>query len=427
MDVDLAWISLGALLVTILISCFSKLNPGVVALAFAWVVGVYVAPLTGAKLGVKDLVAGFPGDLFLTIVGVTLLFSAAQLNGTLERVARLAERACRGHRSLMPIVFFLFALIISSIGAGSIAAVALIAPLAMAAAQRSGGSPLLMMIVVAHGGVGGTMSPFASTGVIANGILAKMGLENFEGRIYTDNLLSNTFVSVLAYVVLEGRQWFRPAVPAASAETKNAAKPTAAALQFESKHLVTLLVLGLLVVGVVFFKIHVGFASFAATLFLALFRLIDEGAALKAVPWSVIVMVCGVTVLVEVMTRTGGTKLFSEKLAEISTVGTVNGLSAFLTAVVSIYSSTSGVVLPAFLPTVPDLVADLHGGDVLSIASSMCVGSNLVDVSPLSTVGALCIACVEGSGDRRKFFLQLLAWGVSMSVVAAVFCYLFVR
>ncbi len=38
---DLAYVSLGALVVAILVSCFTELNVGVLALALAWVVGVY--------------------------------------------------------------------------------------------------------------------------------------------------------------------------------------------------------------------------------------------------------------------------------------------------------------------------------------------------------------------------------------------------
>ena len=38
---SLAWLSLAALLTAIVVSCFSRLNVGVLALAFAWIVGVY--------------------------------------------------------------------------------------------------------------------------------------------------------------------------------------------------------------------------------------------------------------------------------------------------------------------------------------------------------------------------------------------------
>jgi hypothetical protein len=103
----------------------------------------------------------------------------------------------------------------------------------------------------------------------------------------------------------------------------------------------------------------------------------------------------------------------------------VNGVIAFVTGAISTYSSTSGVVLPAFLPTVPGLVQQLGGGDPLAISLSINVGSSMVDVSPLSTIGALCVAGVADATQSRKLFYQLLVWGASMTVVAALLCQLF--
>ena len=87
------------------------------------------------------------------------------------------------------------------------------------------------------------------------------------------------------------------------------------------------------------------------------------------------------------------------------------------------YSSTSGVVLPAFLPTVPGLSAQLGGANPVSIALSMNIGSHLVDMSPLSTIGALCIAAAPIDADARKLFNRLLAWGLSMTFVGAIVCW----
>jgi Mg2+/citrate symporter len=82
-------------------------------------------------------------------------------------------------------------------------------------------------------------------------------------------------------------------------------------------------------------------------------------------------------------------------------------------------------VLPAFLPTVPGLSTQLGGADPVAIALSMNIGATLVDVSPLSTIGALCIASAPSDVDTRKLFNALLAWGLSMTVVGAVVSYLF--
>jgi hypothetical protein len=68
----------------------SRINVGLVAIALAWLVGVYVA---GFKA--EAVMAGFPAALFLMLAGVTLLFACAEANGTLEQLAlpRCATRA----------------------------------------------------------------------------------------------------------------------------------------------------------------------------------------------------------------------------------------------------------------------------------------------------------------------------------------------
>ena len=71
----------------------------------------------------------------------------------------------------------------------------------------------------------------------------------------------------------------------------------------------------------------------------------------------------------------------------------------------------------------PGLVQRMGGGDALGIASAMNVGGHLVDLSPLSTIGALCLAALPASVDARKVFNQLLAWGLSMTVVGAIICW----
>jgi di/tricarboxylate transporter len=182
----------------------------------------------------------------------------------------------------------------------------------------------------------------------------------------------------------------------------------------------TVVIIAAWIVAVVFFKLNVGLAAFAAVTILAVARAGDESAAVKKMPWGVIVMVCGITVLIGVLEKSGGMELFAALLARLATPDTINGSIALITGLISTWSSTSGVVLPAFLPTVPALVAKVGGGDPLAVALSINVGSALVDVSPLSTIGALCIAAVTEPAESRRLFRQLMVFGLSMAVVGAL-------
>jgi len=187
----------------------------------------------------------------------------------------------------------------------------------------------------------------------------------------------------------------------------------------------TLSIVLIWVASVVFLRAPIGLAAFAAAAAIVVLRAADESPAIKRMPWSAIVMVTGVTMLVAVVEKAGGMDLFTLLLARLATPGTVNGMIAFVTGAISIYSSTSGVVLPTFLPLAPRLVEQVGGGNPLAVALSINVGSSLVDVSPLSTLGALCVAALADPDRARDLFRRLMLWGLAMAVVGALLCQLF--
>ncbi len=410
---NLAVVSLLALVVAILVSCFTELNVGILALAFAWIVGVYLG-----GMGLDTVLAGFPVSLFLTLTGVTLLFSQAQLNGTLDRIAHHAVRVCRGNVGLIPVIFFVLGCGLASVGPGNVSTAALLGPMAMATAARAGIPAFLMIIMVGNGAQAGSLSPVAPTGIIVNGLMMKIGLGGHEWHNYATNLFAHAFVAFSGYFLFGGLKLFRFAYTDASQEQPEL-------FHFTRGNWITIVVISALITGVLFFKVNVGMGAFLGAVILAVLGAADHKEAVKKMPWSVILMVSGVTVLIAMLEKTGGLDLFTALLARLATPATITGVIAFVTGLISVYSSTSGVVLPAFIPTIPGLIARLGGGDPISIATSMNVGAHLVDISPLSTTGALCLAAVGPQENVRSVFNKLLAWGLSMTVVGAIICYIF--
>ena len=420
----LAWLTLAALAIVVAVSCVARVNAGVVAIVLAWliVVGVSVAgkpplDIRDKPLDAKSVFSGFPAETFLTLLGVSLLFAQAEANGTLAQVAAAAQRLLHGRRAAMPWLFFGMALVIGTAGPGNIAAAGLVAPLAMATASRSGISPLVIALLVGHGAIASSVSPFSVAGATANTILAQAGIQDVAWRIFAWNAVANFAVALAAYVLLRGWRTREDS----SAQNQPESQPKAAPLSVAQR--TTLAVIGLMVLAVVALKVHVGLAAFCGAIVLGLFRLADERETFLRVPWSVLVMVCGVGVLTALMERTGGTKRFAELLTEASTPGTLPALLSFSTGIISVFSSTTGVVLPAFLPMVKDVAAAQSGADPLGLALAVLVGGNLVDMSPLSTIGALCLAA-SPPDQRTRLFNQLLAWGFAMAVVAAVISWL---
>lgn len=404
---DAASWSLVAFLVAVALSCTSRINVGLVALALAWVLGSLAAGLSAAAVA-----AGFPSMLFLTLVGVTLLFGLAEQNGTLAALAHRFLGALRDPRFVPPLIF-VFGAVLSGVGPGAVAATALMAPIAMAVGLRAGAPAFLVALMISNGTNAGNLSPLSAVGIIAIDGMAKAGLVGHEGKVFFANLAAHVVVGLAAWL------WLRSAGSATSVEGRETAPDP-----LNSKQWVTLGLLVLWIVGTLFASLPVGFTAFVAAGLLILAGAADETAAIRKIPWAVIVMVTGMTTLVGVLEKTGGMDLVTALLAAFANSNTVNGMVAFVTGVISTWSSTSGVVMPAFLPTSTDL-AQRVGGDPFAVALSINVGSSLVDVSPLSTIGALCVATITDPEAARALFRKMMIWGVSMTVVGAALSQLF--
>lgn len=403
--------SLLALLAAIILSMVSRINIGLVAVALAWLVGVYVAGLKA-----DEIIAGFPSSLFITLAGVTLLFACAETNGTLKNLAHRAVRLARGNARLLPVLFFLIAFVVSTVGPGAISSVALIVPLAMAIGERAGVSSLLTALMVANGANAGNLSPVSAVGVIANAKMAEAGVGGHEWKVWFANFIAHAMVGTAAWLIFGGKR--SGVVIEVAAEEENHPPLT-------RRQVMTLAIILAWIAGVLIFRLNLGLSAFAAATIIVALNAVDESQTVKSAPWGVILMVSGVSLLIALLEKTGGMGLFTSLLARLSTPSIVNGVIAFVTGAISTYSSTSGVVLPAFLPTVSKLVEQLGGGDALAVALSVNVGSSLVDVSPLSTLGALCVAAVNDPAESKLLFRRLLIWGLMMTIVGAIFCQFF--
>ncbi len=141
-----------------LVSTTRSINMGAIAFAAAFGVGTLVADMDA-----DAIFAGFPGDLFVVLVGVTYLFAIAKANGTTDWLVHAAVRLVGGRLALIPWVMFVLTGTLTAIGAVSPAAAAIVAPIALSLAAEHRISPLLMGAMVVHGAQAGGFSPSAST------------------------------------------------------------------------------------------------------------------------------------------------------------------------------------------------------------------------------------------------------------------------
>src|ERR1044072_1962100 len=169
---------IGGLIALFILGTALPVNMGALALVAAFIVGLYV------DMSAADVLSGFPGDLFVTLVGITYLFAIAQNNGTVDWLVTRAARLVQGHTAAIPWVMFFITAILTGVGAVSPGAVAIIAPVALRFAQQYRISPLLMGLMVIHGAQGGGFSPMSIYGGITNQVVERAALPSNDVYLF---------------------------------------------------------------------------------------------------------------------------------------------------------------------------------------------------------------------------------------------------
>ena len=389
--------SLLLLIVAIALGFLRRMNTGLLSIAFALVLG------HAAGIPDKAVIAGFNSSLFLILLGVTYLFSIAQLNGSL---ALLAEKvvALTGRRTaLVPIVIYLFSTVLSALGPGTVPTIAIMMVFSMTLAAEMKISPVMLAALVVLGASGGGVSPLAATGIIGKNLCEQIGLYGVEGPFLMNGVLSMTVYAVAVYIALGGWKLRSEHV------IRLSELPA-----FDKKQKITLVGIAVMVVLVMFFHFNVGLTSFAVAAVLSFLKVADEAEALKKVPWGTLLLIGGVSVLMNLIIKLGGIELLAETLAAIMTPSTSTAIMGITAGCMSWCSSTSGVVMPTLIPAIPDLFAELGGFNQIEMATSISMISHCAGISPLSTGGGLALAAYSASAkvfgeELQKLFVQLFA------------------
>ncbi|MGO1368146.1 SLC13 family permease [Senegalia sp. (in: firmicutes)] len=342
----LGLVSLLILILAIFIGFKRGVNTGLVSIAFAYILGFFVMTedmglMSGAAAKGKPLIAGFSTSLFLILVGMTFLFSIARVNGTLELLARKSSHLAKGNRKLIPLLFFVFSLVLAAIGPGNIAVCALVLPIAMAVGNEEDISSLLMAAMVIAGSNAGGLSPIAPTGIIGTQLAQAAGYDT-SMHVFINMIIAQVILAAVLYIALGGFKLKKD-------QSTDKVKPA----PFDKVQKTTLVVIALVVVAIIGFQAHIGFAAFVGGVILLLLKAADQNKAIAAIPWGTLLLVTGVGVLVNVVTVAGGIDYLTDGLSTFMNSTTAGPIIAIISGLMSAVSSASGVVMPTLITTVP--------------------------------------------------------------------------
>ncbi|PTM99356.1 SLC13 family permease [Streptomyces sp. VMFN-G11Ma] len=440
-------ISILVLVVVFVIATTRSVNMGALAFAAAFGVGELVADLDA-----DGIFAGFPGDLFVVLVGVTYLFAIARANGTTDWLVQAAIRLVRGRVALIPWVMFALTGALTAIGAVSPAAVAIVAPIALSFAVRHGISPLLMGVMVVHGAQAGGFSPISIYGTIVNGIVEREKLPGNEIALFLASLFTNLVIAAVVFVLFGGlKLWKQGAVSPQEATgsgatdgapgapvsgsgtgtgTGTVASPTATAvaspteapgaIRLTPARIATLVALVALVVAVLVLDLDAGLTAITLAVVLSTAWPRDSKRAVGEIAWSTVLLICGVLTYVGVLQEMGTIKWAGEGegVGGIGVPLLAAVLLCYIGAIVSAFASSVGI-MGALIPLAVPFLAQGQIGAVGMVAA-LAVSATVVDVSPFSTNGALVLAAAPDV-DRERFLRQLMVYGgIVVAVVPAV-------
>lgn len=431
-----------------LLATVLPLNMGALAFVGAFLLGALVLGMS-----TNEILANFPGGLFLTIVGVTYLFAIAQNNGTIDLLVRGAVRLVGSRVALIPWVMFAITAVITAVGALSPAAVAIIAPIALSFAGKYKISPLLMGMMVIHGAQAGGFSPIAVYGVTVNGILAKTDLAFSPTALFLTSLIFNTLIALVLFVVLGGRALLSSRVghfveQAAEARMtvsvgakagdvafkgfgsgmygpRDPAGDGVAATKERSDRIPQLVTIaGLIVLAVVAlgFKMDVGFVSITIAIVLALVSPAAQKGAINKISWSTVLLICGMLTFVGVLEEAGTIEFVSNGVAGLGMPLLAALLICFIGAVVSAFASSTAI-LAALIPLAVPFLSTGEIGAV-GVICALAVAATIVDVSPFSTNGALVLANAPEGVDKDKFYKQILGYSGIVIVAGPILAWL---
>jgi di/tricarboxylate transporter len=465
MPLELA--SILVLVVVFLLATLLPVNMG----ALAFVALFFFGGLVVGEEVPDEVLADFPADLFIILVGVTYLFAIAKNNGTVEWLVQAAVRLVRGRVALIPWMMFVVISILTAFGAVVPAAVAIIAPVGLSFARRYGINPVLMSLLIINGASAGGFSPISIFGAITNGVVARSGLPGSPLGLFVSSYVINALLSVVVFFLFGGRQLLNRRIATDEAETerdgprpddpdfdesvlreerrresstrgdgptssvissrigtgspggavrqrvRRADSPDVLDERIDLDRSRVLTLIGIVGTALVSFTLglDIGVVAITAAVLLSLVSGEANKAAVAQIAWPTVLLITGIVTYVGLMQRIGTIDWLGNQVAGIGVPLLAALVICLIGAAVSAFASTTGI-LAALIPlAVPFLLGGQVGAVGMIIA--LALSSSIVDSSPFSTSGALCVAN-SLEEQRDLVYRRLLQWGMSMIVVA---------
>jgi Na+/H+ antiporter NhaD/arsenite permease-like protein len=398
-------VSIVLLVVVLVLAIWRRINIGVLALAAA----LPVLALSG--LPAKTMYTAFPGDIFVLIAGVSLLFAHLERSGALVWFVERVYRAVGDRHALLPWAGFLIGGALSTAGAFSTAVIAFLVPMVAHVSLRYRGTFLMSELAVIIAANCAGLSPLNPTGAVIRAAASKLGATYPGWGLWAMSIgVAAAVVAVLQSLeaLARRRGLDYEVAPAPAAAHDDESRPNVAYMACSAVALLVFLVL------VVVAKTDVGVTAMCMAALQQIAFRPDERALLARIPWNSVLLLCGLLTYLGLTQAIGTMDSIAHILRHLGTGALLILVIAYLTALLcNIESSTLGVL---GLITPIAFGAFGHTGIVFWVTAAVCVPAALMVMNPIHVAGTLIIgnSAVE---DQDPLFRRLLALAGCLALI----------
>lgn len=412
-----------ALAVSIGLGYKTKINIGFFTIAFAYLIGCF-----GMGLKPSEVIELWPVKIFFIILSVTLFYNFALANGALEKLASHLLYKCRKFPQFLPLAIFFAATIIAGLGAGFYTVLAFMAPITLLLCKKTNMDMIIGGMAANYGALAGANFMTSQSGIIFRSLMENTGISSQTAFSYSSGIFVLTLIIPIAVLGIY-TLWNRKSNSIVIEDQKPEPFDKK---QKQSIFLIILMMSIVLVFPILHLvfpdakaisflnsKIDIAFLAITFSLISLLMKLADEKKVVALVPWGTLIMICGVGMLIALGVKLGIITTLSEWLAHNVPVWVIPVLLCLISAIMSVFSSTLGVVAPTLFPIVPAL-AITSGLNPLVLFICIVVGAQATAISPFSSGGSLIMASAPADIDKSKFFNQLLFKAIPVGLIAAL-------
>lgn len=395
-NVPVLLVCVAALVISIFMNVKFKAHLGVVCMFFAYMIGVGMMGMS-----TRDLLSSMPIDIIAIFMCALPFFSAISSTGMLEKLGKRLIRATHGNARLLPIACVVAIAFVSC--ASEVTVMYALGPIIAALCLLAGMDLMIACMLFSFSIPIGSCNPWTTmTGQTILGLAATHEVENGFGlgtAIWGNMTIMGIVMIVITLIVFKGFKVKR--VDVDESEDLTFTRDQRVAFTLFITALVLLVVpsmLSVLCPSVALFgwlkSVLNVYSVYLLMNILCLFlKIATYDETIKRVPWSIIVTLSGVMLLIDVAGAAGISTLLSNFIVSNIPVFLIPAIFTLCSAGLS-FVATFFAVLPMLWP-VAMAVSASTGISLAVLISCICVGAiGSGSSSPLSAMGAMILSAM---------------------------------